>query len=141
MKVIVLCGVPGSGKSSFTEKYKNYIVVSQDQLGSRTMCLSLFRKSLADGKNIIVDRCNINKMQRTLWINIAKEFGAEINCVALITEPKVAIERILNRKDHPTIKSDYSVEKVEQIVYNFVSTYEAPTLEEGFRKVLFINAN
>jgi aprataxin len=141
MKVIVLVGTPGAGKSTFCTKYDKYVRISQDDLGSRYMCLSLFRKSLAEGKNIIVDRCNINKMQRALWVNIANEHKAEVNCVALIVEPEKAIERIIKREDHPTIKKDFSLDKVEQIVYSFIQTYEPPTLEEGFRKVLFINAN
>ena len=141
MKVIILCGIPGSGKSSFCSKYEKYVRISQDDLGSRHMCVSLFRKSLTNGKNIIVDRCNINKMQRLLWIGIAKEFGAEINCINLVVDPEKAIERIMNRKGHPTIKEDYSVDKIKDIVYNFIHTYEIPELSEGFKKVLYIDSN
>lgn len=141
MKIIVLVGIPGSGKSSFAKKYKKYKIISQDELKSRYMCLSAFRTYLKEGKNIIVDRCNINRMQRTLWINIAKEFGAEIDCINFIINPEIAIKRIQERKEHPTIKEDTTLDKITQIVHNFINTYEAPTLEEGFKKLLFIDAN
>jgi aprataxin len=141
MKCIIMVGTPGAGKSTFCGKYDKYVRISQDDLGSRHMCLSLFRKSLTEGKNIIIDRCNINKMQRSLWIGIAKEYNAEINCVALIVEPEISIKRITDREDHPTIKKDFSLDKVQQIVYSFIQTYEPPSLDEGFKKVLFINAN
>lgn len=141
MKVVILTGIPGSGKSSFCSKYPGYVRISQDELGSRYMCLSLFRTSLTNGKSVIVDRCNINKMQRLLWINIAKEFGAEVNCVNLVIDPEKAIERIMARKGHPSIKEDTSLEKVTDIVYNFIKTYEVPELNEGLKKVLLIDVN
>lgn len=141
MKVVILVGVPGSGKSTFCKKYPAYVRISQDELGSRYMCLELFRESLRKGKSVIVDRCNINKMQRQLWLNIAKEFNVdEINCVTLSVTPEEAIKRIKERKDHPTIK-DLTDEKMASIVYNFINTYEAPELSEGYDKVLFIDNN
>lgn len=141
MKIIIMVGIPGSGKSTFANKYKNYKIISQDELGSRYLCLSTFRQYLSEGKNVIVDRCNINKMQRILWINIAKEHKVEIDCVNLIINKETAIKRILERKGHPTIKEDTTLDKVTQIVDNFLNTYETPTLEEGFKKVLYIDAN
>lgn len=141
MKVIILVGVPGSGKSTFCEKYPKYVRISQDDLGSRYMCLELFRESLRKGKSVIVDRCNINKMQRKLWTVIAEEFNVnEINCVNLVVKPEEAIRRIKERKDHPTIK-DLTDEKMANIVYNFINTYESPELSEGYDKVLFIDNN
>jgi len=141
MKVIILVGVPGSGKSTFCTKYPRYKRISQDELGDRYMCLSAFRAYLSEGKNIIIDRCNINRFQRNLWINIAKEFGADLNCVNFVIDPKIAIKRIQERKGHPTIKEDTTLDKITQIVDNFTKTYEAPTLDEGFKRVLFIDAN
>lgn len=142
MKVVILVGVPGSGKSTFCKKYPKYVRISQDELGSRYMCLELFRESLRKGKSVIVDRCNINKLQRQLWLNIAREFNVdEINCVKLSVVPEEAIKRISERKDHPTIKEDFSLDKVKDIVYNFINTYEAPELSEGYDKVLFIDNN
>lgn len=140
MKVVVLCGPPGSGKTTFCEKYPSYIRISQDDLGSRHMCLSLYRKSLAEGRNIIVDRCNITKLQRNLWISLAKDKGVtEIDCISLVIDPELAIKRVSERKGHPSITEDFSLEKIKDIVYYFHKAYEPPELTDGFDKVLFIN--
>lgn len=138
MKVIILVGPPGSGKSTFSSKYSNYVRISQDELGDRYKCLELFRKSLKDGKNVIVDRCNINKMQRRLWVGLAKELKVkEINCVQLVVNPELCIKRINERKGHPTIKEN-NLEKNKEIVYSFIKTLEIPEIGEGFNKILIM---
>ncbi len=59
----------------------------------------------------------------------------------LVVNPEIAIKRVTERKGHPTIKEETPLDKVTEIVHNFIRTYEAPTLEEGFKKVLFIDVN
>lgn len=139
MKVVVLVGKPGSGKSTFAKKYSSYQIINQDTLGDRYKCLELFRQYLSEGKNVIVDRCNINKSQRALWINEAKQYNVkEISCIYLSVDPDTCVARISKRKNHPTIKEDTSIDKMKEIVYNFNKSFEAPSLEEGFDKVLFM---
>lgn len=140
-KVVILVSIPGAGKTTFAKKYKGYVRISQDELGDRYKCLELLRKSLSEKKNVIIDRCNVNKMQRALFIMIAKEYGVtDINCINLVIDPETAIKRAMERKNHPTIK-DLPLEKVQSIVYSFVKTYEAPTLDEGFKRILFMDMN
>lgn len=138
MKVIVLIGIPGSGKSTFCEKYPSYVRINQDILGSREACLSVFRSSMLEKKSVIIDRCNINKMQRSIWIKEASKFDVkEINAIYLKVTPEECIKRINNRDNHPTINKN-NVEKNKEIVYNFLKSFEMPEIEEGFNKVLFI---
>jgi hypothetical protein len=56
--VLLLVGLPGSGKSTLSEKFlkKGWWIISQDRLGSRNKCISEFRKALSRGRNIVVDR-------------------------------------------------------------------------------------
>lgn len=140
MKVIILVGFPGSGKSTFSKKYEKYVIINQDTLGDRHKCLQVFRQAMKDKKSVIIDRCNINKMQRSIWIKEALKFGVEdISAVYLHCHPQTCIERISNRKGHPTIKESSSIEKNTEIVTNFTRTFEIPEISEGFDKILVID--
>ncbi|THY03619.1 hypothetical protein D6D01_10196 [Aureobasidium pullulans] len=58
--IIVCCGVPGSGKSTFASHLAilGYTVISQDELGSRTACLNALSNAMNSGRKILIDRCN-----------------------------------------------------------------------------------
>src|SRR5271166_4600417 len=106
--ITVLVGMPGSGKSTFAKIIPNSNVINQDIIGNRHKCIKKTKDLLKENKSVIIDRCNINKKQRSYWINIAKEFKVEtIICVEFCINSELAIERIKNRKNHPTIKEDF----------------------------------
>ena len=124
--------MPGAGKSTYAKDIKGE-VVNQDTLGNRQKCINKVRALLSEGKNVIIDRTNINRKQRAIWTNLAKEFKVErIECIELRISPELAIERIKNRKNHPTIKEDFTLEKIKDIVGRFVKEYEEPKMDEGF---------
>ncbi|KAI3410372.1 hypothetical protein GPALN_004472 [Globodera pallida] len=50
-ELVVLVGSPASGKSTFARRFKNeYVILSQDELGTRKKCLDQARESLRKGK-------------------------------------------------------------------------------------------
>jgi len=134
MKLIILCGTPGSGKSTLCKQYPDYYRINQDELGDRYKCLEEFRKAAKENKNIIIDRCNINRSQRAVWLNEAKHYSEfeEIKCIVINIDPETCIFRISQRKDHPNLNTETSLAKTKEIVYNFFKSYETPTLNEGF---------
>lgn len=139
MKVIIMCGMPGAGKSTFSSKYPSYVRINQDELGDRYACLEVFRKSIKEGKSVIIDRCNINKMQRSIWIREALKFGIkDVSAIYLAVDPELCIKRITERKDHPTIKTETPDTKKREIVENFMKSFEIPEISEGFSKILII---
>jgi aprataxin len=130
-------GVPGAGKSSLCKDFPDYVRINQDTLGSRGACLEAMKQALRQGKNVIVDRTNINKKQRQPFIELALQFGAEaVNCIYLDVPEEEAVARIHLRKNHETIKEEMSLEKKKAIVYEFSKTLEAPDLSEGFTSIL-----
>jgi predicted kinase len=79
--VLILVGLPGSGKSHFAsrleEKSARFVRINQDVLGDRPACEKLARSVLADGKIAVIDRCNFDVNQRKKWIQIANEKGVQ----------------------------------------------------------------
>lgn len=138
MNVIILVGLPGSGKSTVAAKYfPNYTRISQDVLGTRGKCLEFMANQLAQNDDVIVDRANINKEQRKFWINLALGFGAKnVTCIYLDVPEEECIARIHVRKGHETIAEEMPLEKKRSIVYNFNKSFELPTLSEGFSTVV-----
>ena len=80
--VIVLLGMPGSGKSTFVQALAKHVreergerawtVVSQDTLGSRRKCVAALQCAMSSGASAVVDRCNQTAQQRAHWTQIVK---------------------------------------------------------------------
>jgi len=137
-KVILMCGLPGAGKSTVAKIMASYgwIVVNQDELGSRGACAKYMRIMLEKGKNIVVDRCNFNAHQRKNWIDIAIECGVtNISCVEFKTKPDVCLKRAAKRKDHPTIKNEEGAKKA---IRNINKDWTSPHKQEGFTSIKII---
>ena len=143
MNTIILIGLPASGKSTYAEEIKNdnTIVLSSDSIRKEIygdesiqgnpkeifdILYSRMRSALSENKDVIVDATNINIRDRSLAINIAKEFNSYIKAVVFTTSIEECKERNLKR---------------ERVVPDFVydrmtSKFEEPTLEEGFDDII-----
>lgn len=142
MRIIVFCGLPGSGKSTHATKLEpHYQIINQDLLGSRQNCLKRAEHHLKLGLDIIIDRTNINKKQRNHWIELGKKYDAEMHCVEFKSDPNKCIERITKREDHPTITKETPLAKVTEIVLRFVNEYEEPAFHEGFNSISVIHSD
>lgn len=133
--VKILVGIPGSGKSTYASELirQGYVCINQDTLGSRSACIEAFIKALKAGKPIVIDRTNVNKSQRGLWVDIAKTYNAQnIVCVLFDVPTETCIERVIKRENHPTIKSEMSESAKIAIIKGFLQTWEDPCISEGF---------
>lgn len=141
MNVYLLVGVPGSGKSTFTKKYlSDYIRISQDaNNGNKEITKKQAANALEQGKNIVIDRCNMTYKQRAEWIRLALQSGVKaIHCVVLDIDPEEALARIIIRKNHETISEQMSIDDKRQIVYRFYNSFETPLLDEGFTSIVYV---
>ena len=67
--LVVLVGMPGSGKSTFAEELISqhpecWRRISQDVLGSRQRCIQRAKAELREGHHVLIDRCNFDESQR-----------------------------------------------------------------------------
>jgi len=105
--MILLVGLPGSGKSHFAQalamRNKKYIRISQDVLKNRRKCESLCRRTLQDGNIPIIDRCNFDSTQRLHFLNIAAEFKMPVDCIVFRYSAQTCITRCEERMNHETV--------------------------------------
>ena len=138
VRLVVLVGLPGSGKSTFSKNFAEcgWTVVCQDILGDRRACEVAVDAALQAGGRVVVDRTNIDAAQRAHWVRIARsrDIGpAQTACVYLDIRPGECKRRILARVDHPTLPA---TAEGAAVVWSFRRRQQPPASEEGFGMVL-----
>lgn len=137
-KLTILVGPPGSGKTTYANKWLNdesddglykKIRISQDDQGKEH--LKYFHESLNSAQyDILVDRMGFNRQQRERYLKPAHDMGYETEIVVLCSPRKECEERIRLRQDHPTIKNS---DDARNALNCFFSKYEKPTIDEADR--------
>ena len=149
MELIMLIGIPTSGKSTFSNnpKYKDYIRVSSDDIlqeiakerqqsyntvfkgnirFAQIAMMKVLRKAIEDGKNIIWDQTNLTKKQRREKLKHIPDTYKK-TAVYFIVDLKTALKRNTKRPG-----------KVipPEILERMIKEYELPTNEEGFDEII-----
>lgn len=121
--LIVLVGLPGSGKSTACEMYPDYLRISQDEQGKEGH-LKIYTAALERGDDIIVDRCNFNVQQRQRYIKLAKEKNYKTLIIWLQVSAEDCKKRIRNRDVHPNLDKNSNV--IDKVVDMFNNMFEPP---------------
>ena len=120
MKVIILRGIPGSGKSTESKKYPDAYIVSADHyfIGSdgiyrfdiskiaaaHGQCKGRFTSALKAKKPlIIVDNTNTTAKEFKFYIDEARAYGYEVEIVRILCDPEVALKRGVHNVPKDTV--------------------------------------
>ena len=140
--ILLLMGLPGAGKSTFSCKLQEclpykYIRINQDELGDRNSCLERTKQALLDGKCPVIDRCNMNRQQRSYFVELANEFQCAVDCIVLDYSIEECCRRCRCRRNHPTLP----LNQVDTILERMVADTEMPSSKEGLRHLCRVNGD
>ncbi|QVM08813.1 hypothetical protein D8B26_003488 [Coccidioides posadasii str. Silveira] len=105
-ELVIFCGSPGAGKSTFFWKYLEplkYKRVNQDILKTRPKCLSVAAEYLQAGDSVAVDNTNADPETRAYWVKLAKDHDVPIRCVYLSTPASICAHNNAVRAANPRL--------------------------------------
>lgn len=110
--LLILCGVQGSGKSTFCQHLtegsglEEWAVYSQDTInngkpGRRESVEEAAREALDKGTSVAVDRMHLDVTQRAHFVSLAQQMGVQAHIVVLAPPKEVLASRLRERTNHP----------------------------------------
>ncbi|KAF8598320.1 P-loop containing nucleoside triphosphate hydrolase protein [Ceratobasidium sp. AG-I] len=135
--LIVLCGLIGSGKSTLAtaleREHPEFRRCNQDELGRRGDVEREARLALSRGLSVCIDRTNFDPSQRRTWIELAHQYPqVEIWGLQMDTPYDICRARLIERRDHPTIKTP---EQALQVLSRFAADFVPMHPSEGFNRI------
>ncbi|TLD04300.1 uncharacterized protein PgNI_11937 [Pyricularia grisea] len=140
--IILFCGPPGAGKSTFYWKYLKplgYGRVNQDTLKTKEKCLSAAAEMLKDKVSVAVDNTNPDPDTRAQWVALAKKHGVPIRCVWFKTPLSLAQHNDAVRSMNDTMNPESRAGLPALAFNSFNSRLKEPKVGEGFQDVVEID--
>ncbi|KAF3281245.1 hypothetical protein TWF970_002407 [Orbilia oligospora] len=145
LEVVVLCGRPGSGKSTLTRKYLvplGYERINQDILKTKDKCIKAAQGFLKEGESVVIDATNSSRDTRAVWKGVAdKVKGATFRCIYLTTSETLCYHndgaraysgmKSLNPENRTSVGS--------MAFRTFKSKFQEPHVNEGFKDITVVD--
>ncbi len=131
----ILCGIQGSGKSTFyvARFFETHVRVSQDLLRTRNRIRRILEVCVETGQPFVVDRVNATPEDRRPFIEPARAAGFTVVAYWLQTAPDVALERNARRAGRARVPAKAILGSHRRLV--------VPRVDEGFDAVWRVRAD
>ncbi|PYH29708.1 putative DNA 3'-phosphatase Tpp1 [Aspergillus neoniger CBS 115656] len=136
LELVIFCGSPGAGKSSFYWEYLEplkYERVNQDLLKT---CIKVAKEHLAAGRSVVVDNTNADPETRSHWVEVAKEFNVPIRCVYFTASPALCRHNNAVRAANQTLNPESRTLLPGIAFGDFLRRFKEPSMEEGFQDII-----
>lgn len=155
MRAVLLVGLPAAGKSTYRERLvselDNPVVVSTDDLiesyaqsvgktynevfhsyakTAEKTFFNSFDSAVKEGRDIIVDRTNLSVKSRKRFLDKLREY--EVDAFVIQIPNSDEWNRRLNSRPGKNIP--------QNVIETMMSSFQMPTLEEGFSNVFVIES-
>jgi len=135
-EMVICVGRPASGKSTFSKKYlvsKGYEHINRDTLKTKEKCHKIADEALSKGKSVVIDNTSPSAADRNYFITLANDHNVPVRCFVFQT-PKEISEHLNFMREKMSLGT---IRRVPDVAFNkFKSSYQEPTLGEGFTEVL-----
>lgn len=128
-EIVVMVGMPGSGKSTIVERdYPDYEVISLDLINhSRLKEDELLDLYLSQGWSVVVDNTNISRKKREKYFSLAEKYDAKMTACYVDVDIETSLRQNAKRTGKKRVP--------DSAIYKMFHDLEEPTEEEGFDEV------
>lgn len=136
--LVVCCGIPGSGKSTFAASLATLLdfeVISQDELGSRNTCLSTLANHIQADNRVVIDSRNLTPEARQEWLAHAF-LPKNALCVWFDVDEGICASRANARPNHKTIPQG----RAKNVVASALKELKRPGKTENFRCIAHVKS-
>jgi predicted kinase len=158
LDIIVVCGLPGSGKSHFAgahfsgtgrlrvnrkelrrllfemtrfgQKWTEKDFASSDEFLVGHVERKIIEHFLQHHKKLLIDNTSMSRESRKQYLSIAHQTGKSIGAIFLDTPPVLCLERNRSREDSMP----------ERVISNLEAEKELPEISEGYKEVMVVTS-
>ena len=156
LDIVLVCGLPGSGKSVFSKQYfansgrarvnrkeihrllyemihfgEKWTEKEFDEIDDflvKHVERKIIEHLLQNKQKILIDNTSVSESSRKTYVGIARQMHKTIGAIFLQTPPATCLERNRSRKDPVP----------ERVISNLAATIDIPRNEEGFKELLIL---
>ncbi|TDZ39419.1 Bifunctional polynucleotide phosphatase/kinase [Colletotrichum spinosum] len=137
--IVICCGPPGAGKSTFFWKHLKplgYERVNQDTLKTREKCVQAAKEHLSAGRSVAIDNTNADPETRAVWVQLAEKHQIPIRCVWFKTPLIVCEHNDAVRSMNTSMNPESRVALPKMAFNGFKSRFKEPKAKEGFQDIV-----